>query len=68
MARTTKAKAPAKRGRGRPKSDNPANLRVNFRVTAEQRECYQDAAAAAGLTFTQWIEKQLDRASGRYRA
>jgi len=68
MAKKAKAAAPVKRGRGRPKSDNPSNLRLRIRVTAEQLDTYQEAANAAGLTLTAWVEKQLDKASGRYRA
>ena len=61
------ARKPKPRPVGRPKSDNPANMRLHIRVTEEQRATYLEAAEAAGLTLTAWIEKLCDRASGRNR-
>jgi len=57
-----KAKAPARRGR--PPIDNPANMRMNVRVTAAQRDAYHAAAEQAGLTLTAWLERLANRASG----
>lgn len=49
--------------RGRPRIENPAVLRLNVRITEEQRERYGAAADAKGLTLTAWVEKLLDRAA-----
>ena len=59
-----KPKVTPKRGRGRPPIDNPAALRLNIRVTLEQRERYSRAADRAGMTLSAFALKLLDRAAG----
>jgi len=57
---TTKKTPKPKAKRGRPPIDNPANLRVNFRVTPEERARYHKAASAVGLGLTTWVKQLLD--------
>ena len=52
-----------KRGPGRPKTENPANARIGFRITPDQRARYEAAANASNLSLSAWIERVLDRAS-----
>lgn len=53
----------AKRPRGRPPVDQPADDRIDMRVTPQDKERYFRAAQKAGETLSAWIKKVLDRAS-----
>lgn len=57
----------AKRGRGRPPVDDPAEDLIRFRVTPEDKERYFRAAAKAGKALSAWIKGVLDRAAKRVK-
>jgi hypothetical protein len=51
-----------KRGRGRPTLE-PRTAAIRARITPARLSAYQEAAARAGLTFTDWLELALDHAA-----
>ena len=59
----TKKATTTKRGRGRPPVDNPASVRLNVRVTPEDRAKYHRAAKRAGLPLAAWLKYLADSAA-----
>lgn len=54
---------PARRGRGRPKAENPRTSRVEIRTTADELELIERAALAAAKPIATWVrEIALERA------
>jgi hypothetical protein len=53
-----------KRKPGRPKIDNGHSARLpSVRLSREQLDSYQRAAAKAGQSFADWLRRVLDRAA-----
>jgi hypothetical protein len=42
-----------------------ANVLIAFRVTEQERNAYQSAADASGLSLSDWIRKLCERAAMR---
>ena len=54
-----------KKGRKPLKADELRSAKVTIRVRQDQRDLYEDAAEARGLTLSQWVAEVLDRAAKR---
>src|SRR5690242_8922751 len=54
-----------KRGRGRPRLEEPEDSRLEIRLSKRRRKAYDDAAARRGLPTGTWAKAVLDRASKR---
>ena len=52
-----------KRPRGAPKKDNPATLRVEIRVTPDEKAAWQAAAAACDKTISTWVRDLANAAA-----
>jgi uncharacterized protein (DUF1778 family) len=46
---------------GRPPRKEGESVLINFRATADEREAYQRAAEAAGMSLSDWIRSLADR-------
>jgi hypothetical protein len=53
---------------GRPKLDNPRDIRVLVRVLPEERAAWREAADRAGLKLSAWIRKVANAAAKRTKA
>lgn len=51
-----------KKRRGAPPKENPASVRVEFRVTPDQRDSWVTAAKRAGMTLSAWLKALADKA------
>ena len=52
-------------GRPTKQPGQPADQRVAFRATPEQKKQYQEAADLAGVPLSEWVKSVLDRAAKR---
>lgn len=52
------------RGRGRPKQENTASERCEFRVNPERKEKYKEHAASKGLKLGAWLKSLADKDAG----
>jgi len=53
----------SKRPRGRPRVKNPANEKLNIRVTPAEKRKYAKAADGTGKSLSAWIKELADRNS-----
>lgn len=51
-------------GPGRPKKENKASARCEFRVEPERKQHYEAAAEAKGLKLSAWLKMVADKESG----
>lgn len=50
-----------KKNRGRPRSENPASVRVGIPMTEEERKEYKEIAQKQGYPLAVWIKRLMLR-------